>query len=93
MVNGILYRHPAVSANMAESLDIVSGGRLELGLGSGENEQEARACGLHFGPMKTHMDFADEAVEVIVCLFSQDETDFSGQHFQLTTARCEPKGP
>ncbi len=93
MVNGVPYRHPAVMANMAASLDIVSGGRLELGLGAGWNEQESQAYGIELGSMKTRMDRFDEAVEVIVRLLSQEETDFTGRHFQLTAARCEPKGP
>ena len=93
MVNGAPYRHPAVVANMAASLDIVSGGRLELGLGAGWNEQESQAYGIDLGPMKTRMDRLDETVEVIIKLLSQEETDFSGQHFQLRAARCEPKGP
>lgn len=93
MVNGIPYRHPAVLANMAASLDIVSNGRLELGLGAGWNEQEANAYGMPLGPMKTRMDRFDEAVEVIVRLLSQEETDFAGTYYQLTAARCEPKGP
>jgi F420-dependent oxidoreductase-like protein len=93
MVNGVPYRHPAVVANMAASLDIVSEGRLDLGLGAGWNEQEADAYGISLGPMKTRMDRFDEAVEVIVRLLSQTETDFSGEHYQLTAARCEPKAP
>ena len=92
MVNGAPYRHPAVLANMAATLDIVSGGRLELGLGAGWNEQEANAYGIALGPMKTRMDRFDEVVEIVVRLLSQDETDFAGQYFQLTAARCEPKG-
>lgn len=91
MVNGIPYRHPAVVANMAATLDIVSGGRLELGLGAGWNEHEARAYGIELGPKKVRMDRFDEAVEVIVRLLSQEETDFQGQYFQLDAARCEPK--
>ena len=93
MVTGVPYRHPAVLANMAATLDIVSNGRLELGLGAGWNEQEADAYGMPLGSMKTRMDRFDEAVEVIVRLLSQEETDFAGAYYQLTAARCEPKGP
>lgn len=93
MVNGVPYRHPAVLANMAATLDIVSGGRLELGLGAGWNEQESGAYGIDLGhPMRTRMDRFDEAVEVIVRLLSQERTDFEGKHFRLRDARCEPKG-
>jgi F420-dependent oxidoreductase-like protein len=93
MVNGVPYRHPAVLANMAASLDIVSEGRLDLGLGAGWNQQEAAAYGIDLLPMKRRMDRFEEAVEVIVRLLSQETTDFEGEHFRLTSARCEPKGP
>jgi F420-dependent oxidoreductase-like protein len=92
MVNGTPYRHPALVANMAATLDIISGGRLDLGLGAGWHEQESYAYGIDLGSMKTRMDRFDEAVEIIVSLLSQEETTFAGQHFRLTKARCEPKG-
>ncbi|MGI8792679.1 MAG: LLM class F420-dependent oxidoreductase, partial [Acidimicrobiales bacterium] len=93
MVNGIPYRHPAVLANMAASLDIVSRGRLELGLGAGWNEQESGAYGIDLGTIRQRMDRFEEAVEVIVGLLSEEETSFSGQFFTLADARNEPKGP
>jgi len=93
MVNGVPYRHPALVANMAASLDIVSGGRLELGLGAGWNEQEAKAYGIDLLPMGQRMDRFEEAVEVIDSLLAQEITTFQGKYFQLEQARCEPKGP
>ena len=93
MVNGIHYRHPAVVANMAASLDIVSGGRLELGLGAGWHEHESAAYGIRLGGLKERFDRFDEGVEVVVKMLSQETTDFSGDYFQITGARCEPKGP
>ena len=93
MVNGTPYRHPALLANMAASLDIVSGGRLELGLGAGWNEQETAAYGIDLLPMGQRMDRFEEAVEVVTSLLGQETTDFKGQYFELENARCEPKGP
>jgi F420-dependent oxidoreductase-like protein len=94
MVNGMPYRHPAVTANMAAALDIVSEGRLELGLGAGWNEQEAGAYGISLGAsLRERMDMFDEAVEAIVGLLSQEETTLHGEHVVLTNARNEPKGP
>ena len=94
MVNGMPYRHPAVTANMAATLDIVSDGRLDLGLGAGWNEEEADAYGIDLGkPMRTRMDRFDECVEIVVKLLSQEQTTFKGEHYQLQDARCEPKGP
>ena len=93
MVSGVPYRHPALVANMAASLDIVSGGRLELGLGAGWNEQETDAYGIDLLPMGQRMDRFEEAVEVVDSLLSNEFTTFRGKYFQLEQARCEPKGP
>jgi alkanesulfonate monooxygenase SsuD/methylene tetrahydromethanopterin reductase-like flavin-dependent oxidoreductase (luciferase family) len=90
-VTGIVYRHPAVLANMAATLDIVSGGRLELGLGAGWNEEECGAYGIELGSLKERFDRFDEALEVIVGLLENEYTDFSGQYYTLTAARNEPK--
>ena len=93
MVNGVPYRHPALVANMAASLDIVSGGRLELGLGAGWNEQETKAYGIDLLPMGQRMDRFEEAVEVIDSLLVHEIMTFQGKYLQLEQARCEPKGP
>jgi F420-dependent oxidoreductase-like protein len=91
MVNGMHYRHPAVTANMAATVDIISGGRLDLGMGAGWNLQESNAYGIELGSIKERLDRFEEGVEVIVRLLSQEVTDFSGTYFQITDARCEPK--
>lgn len=90
MVNGAVYRHPAVLANMAASLDIVSGGRLELGLGAGWNEEECDAYGIELGSLTERFDRFDEACEVIVGMLTQETTDFSGRYFRLEQARNNP---
>jgi F420-dependent oxidoreductase-like protein len=91
LVTGIHYRHPAVLANMAASLDIVSGGRLELGIGAGWNEEESGAYGIVLGTPKERSDRFEEACEVIVGLLTQETTSFKGTYYQLTEARCRPK--
>lgn len=93
LVNGMPYRHPAVTANMASAVDIISNGRLELGLGAGWNHQEADAYGISLGSsVRERMDMFDEGVEVIVRLLTQEEADFDGAHYRLAQARNEPKG-
>ena len=90
-VTGMVYRHPAVLANMAATVDIISGGRLELGLGAGWNQQECDAYGITLPPLRERFDRFDEGVEAIVSLLSQPTTTFSGRYVQFTEARCEPK--
>jgi F420-dependent oxidoreductase-like protein len=91
LVTGIHYRHPAVLANMAATLDIVSGGRLELGIGAGWNQEESGAYGIELGSPRERSDRFEEACEVLVGLLSQETTTFSGSYYHLTEARCEPK--
>jgi alkanesulfonate monooxygenase SsuD/methylene tetrahydromethanopterin reductase-like flavin-dependent oxidoreductase (luciferase family) len=91
LVTGTPYRHPAVLANMAAAVDIVSGGRLELGLGAGWNDIEANAYGIDLLPIGPRMDRFDEACDVIVGLLSEPEFSYQGTHFQLDGAHCEPK--
>jgi len=91
LVTGIHYRHPAILANMATTLDIVSGGRLELGLGAGWNEEESGAYGIELGTPGERSDRFEEACEVIVGLLTQETTTFKGRYYQLSEARNEPK--
>lgn len=93
MVQGTPYRHPAVTANMAASLDIISGGRLNLGLGAGWHEGECAAYGIPLLPIGQRMDRFEEAVQVVKLLLAQESTTFNGHYYRLKDARCEPKGP
>jgi F420-dependent oxidoreductase-like protein len=91
LVTGTPYRHPAVLANMAAAVDIVSGGRLELGLGAGWNTTEAESFGLDLLPLGARMDRFDEACDVIVGLLTEPTFDYQGHHFTITGGHCEPK--
>ena len=93
LVTGIHYRHPAVLANMAAALDVISGGRLELGIGAGWNEEESCAYGIELGTVTERFDRFEEACQVLIGLLSRDAVDFDGRFFQLKAARNEPKGP
>ena len=90
-VTGMVYRHPAVLANMAATTDIISGGRLELGLGAGWNEMETAAYGIGLPPLRERFDRFDEGVAAIIGLLSQETTTLDGRYVKLTGARCEPK--
>jgi F420-dependent oxidoreductase-like protein len=90
-VTGMVYRHPAVLANMAATVDIISGGRLELGLGAGWNQMECDAYGIDLPPLRERFDRFDEGVEAIIGLLSNETTTLAGRYVRLNDARCEPK--
>jgi F420-dependent oxidoreductase-like protein len=83
LVTGIHYRHPAVLANMASTIDIISGGRLELGIGAGWNEEESRGLGLFFPPTSERFERLEEALQIILQMWSDDESPYQGAHYQL----------
>jgi F420-dependent oxidoreductase-like protein len=90
-VTGMIYRHPAVLANMAAMVDIISGGRLELGVGAGWNQMECDAYGIELPPLRERFDRFDEGVQAIVSLLTRPTSTFEGRYVRLTDARCEPK--
>jgi F420-dependent oxidoreductase-like protein len=91
LVLGVTYRHPAVVANMAATIDHVSGGRLELGMGAAWFELEHDQYGIPFPPIGVRMDMLDEACRIIRSLWTQETTTFVGKHYRLEDARLEPK--
>ena len=91
MVTGNPYRHPSVLANMAATVDVITGGRLELGIGAGWNQEESDALGLDLPPLKERFDRLEEALEVITRLHTNETSDFDGRYYRLRQARCEPK--
>ena len=92
LVTGMLYRHPAVLANMASTLDITSNGRLELGIGAGWNEEECEAYGIELGSMEERFDRFEEGMEVVTQLLKQDRSTFKGNWYSLQDAMNNPKG-
>ena len=91
LVSGMVYRHPSVLANMATTLDITSGGRLELGIGAGWNDEECDAHGIELGTMTERFDRFAEGLAVIDNLLSQEHTDFAGAYYRLDGAMSNPK--
>ena len=85
-----LYRHPAVLAKMAATLDVISGGRLELGLGAGGDEADHVASGIPFPSTPERVAMLGEAVEVIKRLWSGSPVSYQGRHYQLRDAVCSP---
>ena len=86
------FRHPAHVAKMSTAIDLVSGGRFDLGLGAGWYEQEFTAFGFPFGSTGERFGYLEESVEVIAALFGEGPVDHEGRHFHLQGARNRP-GP
>ena len=91
LVCGNTYRHPAVLAKMAATLDHVSGGRFVLGLGAGWQENEHRQYGIPFHTTRERLERLDEACAVIKALYTQEKSDSEGRYYQLANASLEPK--
>ena len=85
-----LYRHPAVLAKMASTLDVISGGRLELGIGAGGGESDHGAYGIPFPSTSTRVAMLEEALAVIKALWSGPGASFQGTHYRVHEARCDP---
>ncbi len=91
MVTGNTYRHPAILAHEAATVDVISNGRLDFGIGAGWNVYEHESMGIPLYQPGARIRRLGEACEVIRQLFTQHLTTFHGRYYQLTDARCEPK--
>ncbi len=91
LVLGATYRHPAVLANWAATVDHASGGRLVLGIGAGWQENEHEQYGLRLGPPGERIARLDEHLQIIRGLFTDATTTVHGEHYDVTDALCEPK--
>lgn len=85
------YRNPALLAKAATTIDHISGGRFELGIGAGWHMWEAAAYGYDFPNVATRLDMLDEAATIIRGMLTQDRTTFTGKHFRVDNASCLPR--
>lgn len=90
-VTGNTYRHPGVLAKAAVTVDHLSGGRLEFGIGAGWAENEHLMLGLPFGTRGDRADRLEEALQILKSLWTEPRTTFQGKHYQLADAVAEPK--
>jgi alkanesulfonate monooxygenase SsuD/methylene tetrahydromethanopterin reductase-like flavin-dependent oxidoreductase (luciferase family) len=90
LVMGQGYRNPALLAKMAASLQLLSGGRLILGLGAGWQEQEYRSYGYAFPSVRERMEQLEEAVQIIRLLWQGGPATFTGKHYSIQEAHCLP---
>ncbi len=91
LVTGNTYRHPAVLAKMAATVDHISQGRVVLGLGAGWQQNEHEQYGIPFGTIGGRLARLEEACQVIKGLFGEKSASFDGKHYQLVGASLEPK--
>ncbi len=93
LVTGTPYRHPAAFANLVATVDIISEGRLELGVGAGWNEEESSALGIDLAPTwGERFDRFEEVLEVMTRLFTGDVVSFEGKYHKLQDAILNPVG-
>jgi F420-dependent oxidoreductase-like protein len=91
LVCGNLYRHPALLANIATTVDNISDGRLVLGLGAGWQRNEHEAYGIDLLDTRTRLDRFEEACAIVRSLLHEERTTFAGEHYTVTDAPCQPR--
>ncbi|MDA0369863.1 MAG: LLM class F420-dependent oxidoreductase [Actinomycetota bacterium] len=91
MVGCNSYRNPALIAKITSTLDVVSGGRLEWGIGAGWYENEYRAYGYEFPKPKDRIGMLRESVEIVRSMWTERETTFKGKYYDVVRANCDPK--
>ncbi len=86
------YRNPALLAKMASTVDVMSHGRLDFGIGAGWYEHEYRAYGYDYPDAPERLRYLREAIQVILAMWTQDEAVFEGKYYQVRGAINQPKG-
>lgn len=91
MVSANTFRHPAILAKQAATLDHMSNGRLEIGVGTGWHEEEHRAFGVDLPPITHRFELLEETFAILHGLFTEDTFSFDGKHRTIADARFQPK--
>ena len=91
LVTGVIYRHPAVLMKMINTLDILSGGRAYLGIGTAWYEDEAIGYGIPYPPTPERFERLEDTLKLAKTLWSSDETSFEGQHFSAPAITNNPR--
>ncbi len=91
LVTGNNYRYPPLLAKMAATVDQVSNGRLDFGIGAGWKQNEYEAYGIPFPSVKDRMDQLEESIQIIKRLWNEPKVTFQGKHYQLKDAYSSPK--
>jgi F420-dependent oxidoreductase-like protein len=92
MVSCNSYRHPALLAKMASTVDVLSGGRLTCGIGAGWHEQEYRAYGYNYPHAPERLRQLREAIQIMLAMWTQEEATFDGDYYSIHGVINQPKG-
>jgi F420-dependent oxidoreductase-like protein len=90
LVTGVTYRHPGLLAKIVTTLDVLSGGRAELGIGAAWYEREHRGLGVPFAPMAERFERLEETLQICLQMWSENNGSFAGKHYQLAETLCSP---
>lgn len=90
LVGGVTYRHPGLLAKIVTTLDVLSEGRAELGLGAAWYEREHRGLGVPFPPLRERYERLEETIQICFQMWSDDNGPYEGTHYQLTETLCSP---
>lgn len=90
LVTGVTYRHPGLLAKIVTTLDVLSGGRAQLGLGAAWYEREHLGLGVPFPPISERFERLEEALQICLQMWSDDEGPYEGRHYRLAETICQP---
>jgi F420-dependent oxidoreductase-like protein len=90
LVTGVTYRHPGLLAKIVTTLDVLSGGRAQLGIGAAWYEREHRGLGVPFPALSERFERLEETLQICLQMWSDDEGPYEGRHYQLAETICSP---
>src|SRR5438477_11860928 len=90
LVTGVTYRHPGLLAKIVTTLDVLSAGRAQLGIGAAWYEREHRALGVPFPPIAERFERLEKAIQICLQMWSDNNGPYIGKHYQLAETICAP---
>jgi F420-dependent oxidoreductase-like protein len=90
LVTGVTYRHPGLLAKIVTTLDVLSGGRAQLGIGAAWFEEEHDALGVPYPPIAERFERLEEAIQICFQMWSDDDGPYEGKHYELAETMCSP---
>ena len=91
LVTGVTYRHPGILAKTVTTLDVLSGGRAWLGIGAAWNQHEHEGLGVEFPPVKERFEHLEDALQIALQMWSEDEGAFDGKRHRLAETVNRPQ--